>query len=104
MLGDLIPLLSSGDFFKIYVVFFFKIIFQGHYLSFKQFGSRLGPTEILSVLIRVRTVFKGYPQTTEVSASKERVKDKLSTIGPRGYKTFFMLNSTEHEISTAHKN
>ena len=24
--------------------------------------------------------------------------------GPLGYKTFFMLNSTEHEISTAHKN
>ena len=24
--------------------------------------------------------------------------------GPRGYKTFFMLNSTEYEISTAHKN
>ena len=23
---------------------------------------------------------------------------------PQGYKTFFMLNSTEHEISTAHKN
>ena len=23
---------------------------------------------------------------------------------PRGYKTFFMLNSTEHEISTANKN
>ena len=23
---------------------------------------------------------------------------------PRGYKTFFMLNSTENEISTAHKN
>ena len=22
---------------------------------------------------------------------------------PRGYKIFFMLNSTEHEISTAHK-
>ena len=22
---------------------------------------------------------------------------------PRGYKTFFMLNSTEHEIYTAHK-
>ena len=22
---------------------------------------------------------------------------------PLGYKTFFMLNSTEHEISTAHK-
>ena len=23
---------------------------------------------------------------------------------PRGYKTFFKLNSTEHEITTAHKN
>ena len=23
---------------------------------------------------------------------------------PRGYETFFMLNSTEHELSTAHKN
>ena len=30
-------------------------------------------------------------------ASKEATR-------PRGYKTFFMLNSTEHEISTAHKN
>ena len=25
-------------------------------------------------------------------------------VWPRGYKTFFMLNSTEHEISNAHKN
>ena len=24
-------------------------------------------------------------------------------IRPRGYKTFFILNSTEHKISTAHK-
>ena len=23
---------------------------------------------------------------------------------PRGYETFFMLNSTEHQLSTAHKN
>ena len=23
---------------------------------------------------------------------------------PQGFKTFFMLNSTEHKISTAHKN
>ena len=27
----------------------------------------------------------------------------MSDIRPRGYKTFFMLNSTDHEISTAHK-
>ena len=25
-------------------------------------------------------------------------------IRPQGYKTFFMLNSAEHEISSAHKN
>ena len=27
----------------------------------------------------------------------------ISLIRPRGYKTFLMLNSTEHKISTAHK-
>ena len=27
----------------------------------------------------------------------------VSTIWPQGYKTFFMLNSTEHEIFPAHK-
>ena len=30
--------------------------------------------------------------------------DHRETIRPRGYKTFFVLDSTEHEISTAHKN
>ena len=29
---------------------------------------------------------------------------RTDTYRPRGYKTFFKLNSTEHEISTAHKN
>ena len=28
----------------------------------------------------------------------------IDQYGSRGFKTFFMLNSTEHEISTAHKN
>ena len=28
----------------------------------------------------------------------------ICDIWPRGYKTFSMLNSTEHELSTAHKN
>ena len=28
---------------------------------------------------------------------------KINLSRPRGYKTFFVLNSTEHEISTAHK-
>ena len=32
-----------------------------------------------------------------------RVPNGLDQDQARGYKTFFMLNSTEHEISTAHK-
>ena len=31
-------------------------------------------------------------------------KAALTLSLPRGYKNFFMLNSTEHEISIAHKN
>ena len=31
------------------------------------------------------------------------LKTKAADTGPRGYKTFFMLNSTEHKISTAHE-
>ena len=27
----------------------------------------------------------------------------MINFGPRGYKTYLLLNSTEHEISTAHK-
>ena len=51
------------------------------------------------------------------SGSKQPSSDKLHqctglsaslllsyVIRSRGYKTFFMLNSTEHKISTAHKN
>ena len=35
----------------------------------------------------------------------ERTKKKLHhKTRARGYKTFFMLNSAEHEISTVHKN
>ena len=30
-------------------------------------------------------------------------RDRFHKIRPRGYKTFFMLNSTEHEIFPAHK-
>ena len=38
--------------------------------------------------VHMRQVFFGVPQAPEA----------------RGYKTFFMLNSTEHKIPTAHKN
>ena len=52
---------------------FFKKLFQEeHYQNVKQFGSRRN----MSVLIWVKTVCKGYQQTTKVSAGKERVKSK----------------------------
>ena len=37
------------------------------------------------------------------TADTALLKDIEVQIWPRGYKTVFMLNSTEHEISTAHK-
>ena len=36
--------------------------------------------------------------------TKSLIRLLLQKHRPRGYKTFFMLNSTEHKISTAHKN
>ena len=60
-------LLSSADFFQ----YFFKIFFQKHYQSVKQFGSPSGPT-LLSVLTWVQTDCKGYLQITMVAASKVR--------------------------------
>ena len=38
------------------------------------------------------------------SAKADQTELIPSLIWLRGYKTFFMLNSTEHELSTAHKN
>ena len=56
--------MSSTDFFKLN---FFKKFFQEHFESVKQFG------DILSILIWVQTVSKGYQQMKKVMASKERV-------------------------------
>ena len=60
-------LLSSADLF--FKTNFFKKLFQEHYKSVKQFGSR--STDILSVMIWVQTVCKGYQQTTKFAASKK---------------------------------
>ena len=66
-------LLSSAYFFQKFS--FFKKFFLEHNQSDKWFGSRSGPTFVeISVLICVQTVCKGYRQTTNVAASKERVK------------------------------
>ena len=39
-------------------------------------------------------------QTLVAAATSD---ESLSHFRPRGYKTFFMLNSIEHEIFSAHK-
>ena len=42
---------------------------------------------------------------TQLPKDERRVQTEQEVIvRPRGYKTFSMLNSTEHDISTAHKN
>ena len=38
-----------------------------------------------------------------LSIETDRPEQKMTKIRPRGYKTFFMLNSAEHEISPANK-
>ena len=40
----------------------------------------------------------------EVLMYSDQTSRMVKLIWPRGYKTYFMLNSTEQEISTAHKN
>ena len=45
----------------------------------------------------------GDEDVDDISAVKPQKNNKVS-FWPRGYETFFILNSTEHEISTAHKN
>ena len=48
--------------------------------------------------IKEGDVFRNLRHFHNVLSHMERCKFR-----PQGYKTFFMLNSTEHEISTAHK-
>ena len=48
--------------------------------------------------ILVQLVFK--ISNTDLLMVSPEIRDSK----PQGYKSFFMLNSTEHEISTAHKN
>ena len=55
-------------------------------------------------------VFKGRElialaqENTHPGNSFSRANRNVREFRARSYKTFFMLNSTEHEISTAHKN
>ena len=58
-------------FFKIN---FYQKIFQEHFQNAKWFGFRSDRINVLSVLIWVQIVCKGYQQTTKVSACKERGK------------------------------
>ena len=58
-------------FFKIN---FFKKLFPKHYQSVLIKTNILRADDVLSVLIWVKTVSKGYQPTTKVTASKEIVK------------------------------
>ena len=42
-------------------------------------------------------------RATEISDSVELIMNFFYKLRAQGYKTFFMLNSTVHDISTAHK-
>ena len=60
-------------------------------------------------LARMKSAFTGlkqYKKFHDNGANKryDKVHVFHFRLKPCGYKTFFMLNSTEHEISTAHKN
>ena len=68
MLGIFMLLLSSTIFFK---VNFFQMLLSGT-LSECQLVLIQIKTDVLSVLIWVQIVFKGYRQTTKVAASKLR--------------------------------
>ena len=52
--------------------------------------------------LRCPDLQKSYRNTIRVTNSLDLGPKKL--IWPRGYTSFFMLNSTEHQIPTAHKN
>ena len=45
----------------------------------------------------------GSPRSYDSSHEKRYLIELLAEARSRGYKTFFMLNSTEHEIFPAHK-
>ena len=60
----------------------------------------MNPEQTRSSFIWVHNVCNiGYLRT---DSADDRTEDR-SHNWPRGYKTFFMLNSAEHEIYTAHK-
>ena len=49
---------------------FFKIIFFKNSFGSEHFGSSLGP-DVLSVLFRIQTVFKGYQQTRKMLQARK---------------------------------
>ena len=64
-------LLSSADFFQ--NLFFFQQILSRTLLECQKVWIQ-PRTDILSILILVQTVYKGYQQTKKVATSKQRVK------------------------------
>ena len=81
--------------------------FHMHLLHFQFKAAEWFLVDTCAVIIPPNWITNGHHPLRNTSYSliqSHTHKVKLSKeIKPRGYKTFFMLNSTEYEISTAHK-
>ena len=78
----------------------FSRTFQESTLGSSTFQASANPVkrkDTESIKMAVTRVY-GY----NTKSKSTQMRESLSK--PRGYKTLLMLNSTEHEISTAHKN
>ena len=70
----------------------------------------LGPGEAFKNNYHIYLFISLYTHCADLSETIPLIANRICSnqdrtdVWPRGYKTFFMLNSTEHEISTAHKN
>ena len=74
-LGNFLTLCMMGNF----ACFFLSFLKNSQLV--KQFWIQIR-TDIMSVLIWVQTVSKGYQETTKVAASKERIKCAALSLGP----------------------
>ena len=54
-------------------------------------------------MINMSSFLSATAAKTDKALNKHKFNQVLSTTWSRGYKTFFMLNSVEHEIFPAHQ-
>ena len=76
-------------------------VFPFLYVTWGAFSCDRNPsTQIINIIIRSKAMWR----MTLCSVSSNQFSRTFTMLTrPRGYKTFFMLNSSEHEIFPAHK-